>query len=129
MNAFESMVAMLLRREGYWTSTGIKVELTKAEKRRIGPPTSPRWELDIVAYKGATNELLVVECKSFLDSAGVVFVDGKFKPERTYKLFTDKTLRRVVLNRLARQLVRIHACRRSPTVVLCLAADHAGGSL
>ena len=36
MDAFESLVSGLLRKEGYWTEIGYKVELTKEDKRRIG---------------------------------------------------------------------------------------------
>jgi Holliday junction resolvase len=39
----------------------------------IGRPSSPRWDIDIIAYKGAINEVLVVECKSYLDSRSVIF--------------------------------------------------------
>jgi hypothetical protein len=42
MDAFENLVAMLLRRDGYWTATSVKVELTKDEKRAIGRVSSPR---------------------------------------------------------------------------------------
>jgi len=65
MDAFESLVAMLLRHDGYWTIPSFKVNLTKEEKRAIGRHSSPRWELDLIAYKGSTNEILAVECKSF----------------------------------------------------------------
>ena len=71
MDAFESVIAGILQRQGFWTLTNFKVELTKAEKRKIGRPSSPRWELDVVAYSGRDNELRIVECKSFLDSPGV----------------------------------------------------------
>jgi len=121
MDAFESVVEMLLRREGYWTRTSFKVELTPSEKRRINNPTAPRWEIDVVAYSGGRNEILAVECKSFLDSSGVTFRNGTFDPERRYKLFTDATLRRTVLARLKRQLVDARACGKNPTVTLCLA--------
>lgn len=57
MDAFESLVALLLHRDGYWTTTGFKVELTKEEKRRIGRPSSPRWELDVIGYN--LNKLIV----------------------------------------------------------------------
>ena len=96
MDAFESLVSMILRHEGYWTTPSFKVELSKREKRSIDRASSPRWELDLVAYKGSTNELLVVECKSFLDSTGVNFRKG-FEPDRRYKLFTDRKLRTVVV--------------------------------
>ena len=71
MDAFETVVASILQRQGYWTLTSVKVELTKAEKVKIGRHSSPRWELDVVAYRGKGNEVLAVECKSFLDSPGV----------------------------------------------------------
>ena len=80
MDAFESVVAMLLKRDGYWTTTGFKVELSKAERRAIGKHSAPRWEIDVLAYKASINELLVVECKSFLNSTGVVFREGAFEP-------------------------------------------------
>lgn len=82
-----------------------------------------------MAYKGKTNELLVVECKSYLDSRGVVFRNGKFERARRYKLFTEPTLRRVVMKGLAARLVRDGSCRKNPTVTLCLATGKiAGGS-
>lgn len=124
MNAFEALISMLLRHQGFWTTPSFKVELTKLEKRRIGKGSSPRWELDLIAYQGSTNEVLAVECKSFLDSTGVVFREDGFEPERRYKLFTDRVLRKVVLKRLAQQLVSTGACAKSPKVVLCLAAGN-----
>ena len=127
MDAFESLIATLLRRDGWWTISGFKVELTKPEKRRIQLPSTPRWELDLVAYKGAINEFWVVECKSFLDSPGVKFRRGRFEPERRYKLFVNETLRKVVLKRLVRQLVGYKAIARSPKVRLCLAAGKLAG--
>lgn len=122
MNAFESLMAMLLDRDGYWTKGCFKVELTKAEKRAIGRPSSPRWEIDIVAYRGSDNEVLAVECKSFIDSAGVLFRDGTFSPQTPYKLFCEPKLRQVVLDRLGKQLAEAGLCGPNPTVRLCLAA-------
>ena len=90
MNAFETVVASILQRQGYWTLTSAKVELTKDEKREIGRHSSPRWELDVVAYRGKDNHLLVVECTSFLDSPGVecgAFDGSNTKAEKKYKLF------------------------------------------
>lgn len=125
MDSFESVVATILERDGYWVKSTFKVELTKEEKREIGRPSSPRWELDLIAYKGSTNKLLVVECKSYLDSPGVRCrgVDGTNPNEaKRYKLFNDDTLRRVVFNRLTKQLEVSGACGQSPTIVLALAA-------
>jgi hypothetical protein len=127
MDAFESVVAMLLQREGYWTAASVKVTLTKEEKRRVGRHSSPRWEIDLVAYKGSTNQLLAVECKSFLDSVGVVFRSGKFDAPKRYKLFTKPELRQVVLNRLVAELQQSGACAPSPAVQLCLAAGKIAG--
>jgi len=36
MDAFESLVSSILDRDGFWTRTEYKVELTKDEKREIG---------------------------------------------------------------------------------------------
>lgn len=107
-----------------------KVELTKAEKREIGRYSSPRWELDVVAYRGATNELRVVECKSFLDSPGVecgAFDGTNIAAQSRYKLFCDATLRRVVLQRLEHQLVSAGFCQVKPAIQLCLAAGKIRG--
>jgi hypothetical protein len=49
MDAFEQVVSEILWLEGNWVRQSVKVELTKEEKRAIGRPSSPRWELDIVA--------------------------------------------------------------------------------
>jgi len=125
MNAFEQLVATTLERKGYWVRTDFKVNLSKEEKKAIGRPSSPRWELDIVAYKPAENEVLVVECKSYLDSRGVQFssFDGSDKKSaRRYKLFIEERLREIVLDRLVVQLEADGLCRPAPTVRLCLVA-------
>lgn len=128
MDAFENLIALLLRREGYWTETSVKVEMSRVQKRAIGRPSSPRWEIDLVAYKGSTNEVLAVECKSFLDSHGVTFKNGTFEPPNRYKLFTERRLREIVLKALAVQLVKSGACRRAPKVTLCLATGKIAAS-
>jgi hypothetical protein len=125
MNAFEQLVGMLLERKGYWVRSDFKVDLSKEEKRKIGRPSSPRWELDIVAYKPSKNEVLVVECKSYLDSRGVTsssFDGTNEKLARRYKLFIDGGLRETVLKRLVLQLEEAGLCRPAPTVILCLVA-------
>lgn len=124
MDAFEGLVSALLRKEGYWAETGFKVELSKVEKRRIGRPSSPRWEIDVIAYKGRGNHVLVVECKSFLDSTGVRYQDVSGKNAegaKRYKLFNDAVLRKSVFSRLCTQLAESGACPRKPEVTLCLA--------
>ncbi|MFO1077134.1 MAG: hypothetical protein U1E73_05350 [Planctomycetota bacterium] len=121
MDSFENLVALLLRRDGYWTDTSVKVELTKEQKVAINRPSTPRWEIDVVAYKPSTNELLAVECKSYLDSTGVKFRDGEFDYPGRYKLFTESKTREIVLPALAQQLHTSGACLPNPRVTLCLA--------
>lgn len=131
MDAFEAVVAAILQRQGYWTLTSVKVELTKEEKRAIGRHSAPRWELDVVAYKGKGNEIRVVECKSFLDSPGVecTAFDGSNKgAEKRYKLFCEETLRNVVFGRLRQQLVAAGFCAVNPSIQLCLAAGKIRGN-
>ncbi len=124
MEAFEQLVSEILWAEGHWVRTSVKVELTKEEKRVIGRPSSPRWELDVVAYSGRDNRLLVVECKSYLDSRGVALRAFEGTDERSserFKLFGDEPLRAVVFSRLCQQFTASGACNPSPSVKLCLA--------
>lgn len=128
MDGFEALIAELLESEGYWVRRGHKVELTKAEKVKVGRPSAPRWELDLLAFRPAENLVLVVECKSYLDSPGVRLEDlqgGKYAGR--YKLFTDALLRRVVFNVLGKELVKAGLCPRKPTIQLALAAGHVKG--
>ena len=127
MDAFESLIAKILEREGYWTRIGLKIELTKEEKREIGRPSSPRWELDVLAYRPEPPELLVVECKSYLDSRGVcaaAFHDPHDQSAARYKLFTEPHTKDVVFKRLVRQLSERHLVPESCPVTLCLAAGN-----
>ena len=117
MDAFESVVAEILHRDGFWIRNAFKVELTKEEKRDIGRHSSPRWELDLVAYSARRNELLIVECKSYLDSRGVAFraFAGRFK------LFNEAKLRRVVFGRLRHQMSDLGLIAENTKFVLALA--------
>lgn len=111
-------------REGYWVQSSLKVELTKDDKAAIGRPSSPRWELDLVAYGGRRNELLVVECKSYLDSIGVQYrafstAEANVYTDR-FKLFNDEPLRNVIVARLCSQLVNKGLVSDNPDVKLVL---------
>jgi hypothetical protein len=124
MDAFEQVVAEILWREGYWVRTSVKVELTKEEKRAIDLPSSPRWEIDVVAYRAKDNHLKVVECKSYLDSPGVKlhgFDGSNDKAAGRFKLFNKPKLRQVVLDRLKLQFAESGACLANANVTLCLA--------
>lgn len=108
MDAFETVVAEVLWRDGYWVQNAVKVDLTKDDKLKINRRFSPRWELDIVGYSAERKEVLVVECKSYLDSRGVTFKAVNGSDQRRagrYKLFNDDVLRDVVLDRLSCQMV------------------------
>jgi hypothetical protein len=130
MDSFEHVVAAILERRGYWTRTCVKVELTQDEKVAIGRHSSPRWELDVVGYSGLEHRLLVLECKSFLDSTGVqarTFMGDNSKDEKRYKLFFEGPTRDVVLRRLQLQLTAAGFCMPDPKVVLGLAAGKIHG--
>jgi hypothetical protein len=123
MDAFEELAAQILWMEGYWVRTSVKVELTKEDKKAIGRPSSPRWEIDVVGYSGRDNVLRIVECKSYLDSTGVRFssFEADSSDAQRYKLFFDNKLRDVVFNRLKLQLAASGACREDSRVELSLA--------
>lgn len=124
MHAFEQIVAAILERSGYWVRSAVKVELTKEEKRAIGRPTSPRWELDLVGYNAARNEVVILECKSYLDSAGVslgALTSTERRAGSRYKLFKEPELLDVVSARLVAQLCEAGACLPDPSVRLGMA--------
>src|SRR5436853_1986077 len=91
MDAFEHVIATILQRQGFWTQTSLKVELNKQDKHAIRRPSSPRWELDVVAYRPGDNLLWAVECKSYLDSGGVRLApfSSSHRYAGRYKLFTE----------------------------------------
>jgi hypothetical protein len=108
MDHFETIVCDLLEATGYWVRRSFKVEMTKEEKRRVGRHSMPRPEIDILAYRRASEELLVLEAKSFLDSPGVSLDqlrESHEKPQGRYKLFTCENYRDVVFERLRLQLL------------------------
>ena len=107
MDAFEHLVGRYLEEQGYWIRIGYKIELTPKEKASIGNPSMPRPEIDVVAWKPGTRELLVVECKSYLDSKGVERASFDFVDHDRgggYKLFNKQRLRDLVSPKLIEQL-------------------------
>lgn len=127
MDAFEQLAADIFWNEGYWVRTTVKVELTREEKIRIGKHSTPRWEIDLIAYRATTNELLALECKSYLDSGGVhaAHFEPGAKYAHRYKLFHDALLRETVLERLRLQCVERCLCPANVTVRLGLIYGYA----
>jgi hypothetical protein len=106
MDSFEYIAARLLEDEGYWTRIGVKVNVSKEEKRLLGKSSLPRPEVDVVAFKPASNELLLVECKSYMDSHGVsmdILAPGG-KHWGRLKVFHTPDLRKLIEARICDQL-------------------------
>ena len=126
MNAFESIIASILDAEGFWTRTNYKVNLTPEQKKKIGRPTTPRWDIDVVAYRPAENLVRIVECKSWLDSGGVKFrgFDPATNGTPRFKLFNDDNLAETISQQLMHQLDTDGLLRGKPNFELCLAAPN-----
>lgn len=127
MHAFEDLVARLLRREGFWIRHSVKVDLTPLDKERLGKPSLPRPELDLIAYRPKGKVLALIECKSYLDSPGVsiaAFNGNNPKFGERFRLFTDDAFREVVTERVLEQLAGSGAVPPSPKVQYWLIAGH-----
>ena len=108
MHAFEQIAAHFFEAQGYWTRVGLKIDLDKAQKRSVGNPSMPRPEIDLVAFKPGKNELLIVECKSYLDSHGVrveSFEGEESVHKDRFKLFNLEPYRQLVTDSLVKQLI------------------------
>lgn len=142
-DAFEGLVRLLMERRGYWMRGSFKVELTREEKRGIDESKSsiPRPEIDLLAFDASKNQIIVLECKSYLDSPGVRLEDLAAEheiPSGRYKLFTCEKYREVVFARLRMQIAEERAASagagpmvdKVPEFVLGLAAGktHRKGS-
>lgn len=127
MDALEAIYAAILENQGYWVKQNYKVRLVKEDKVAIGRQSHPdTYELDIIAFKPSEDKLLIVECKSYLDSGGVwsvCFVPGH-KYNKRYKMFTNDVLREIVYRRIVEQLTAqgLLSHGEPPTVALGLVA-------
>lgn len=96
------------------------------QKVSVGQPPLPRPQLDVIGHKPSANELLVIECKSYLDSPGVMaagFHGQEDAKKDVYKLFNRARLRETVLACLVAQLRREGLFTDTdPTVRLVLVA-------
>lgn len=127
MDQFEALVGTLLEAEGYWVRHSFKVNLTKEEKRRIGKPSVPRPEIDILALRYCDNTVLAMEAKSFLDSPGIKLNDLQTEfnlPTGRYKMFTSTLYRETVLSRLKKDLITCGMANEDTTVLLGLASGN-----
>jgi len=83
----------------------VKINLSLEEKRSINKPSTPRPEIDIVAYDVNRDTVYLLEVKSYLDSPGVpygeVAIEQKEQSGR-YKLLTAKNYRNVLSASLER---------------------------
>jgi hypothetical protein len=123
MKSFESLVATLLVREGYWTYPSFKVQLNDDDQQLCGSEQQEMWEsweIDVLAYRAKTNDVLLVECKSFLNSDGVHF---PFRQPKRYKLFINNRLLDAVKSAVRRELVERELCPTEPNVILGLATS------
>ncbi len=103
LDSFEIIVSELLEEDGYWVRCLEKINLTKEEKRKLGKPSMPRPEIDIIALSLSQNTIYLLEVKSFLDSNGVNFEDVVAKGdifEGRYKLLTSEVYRNSIRQRL-----------------------------
>jgi hypothetical protein len=127
MEYFESIIKTLLEHEGYWVRQSFKVNLTKQEKKQIGKPSIPRPEIDLLAFKAKSQEVLVLEAKSYLDSPGVRLaeIQEEFQiQEGRYKMFTCTNYRNVVLKRLMQDLKDLGMAGDEIKIKLGLVAGH-----
>ena len=125
MDAFEQIVGKLLEEDSYWVRQSVKVDLTKEEKKLIGKPTSPRPEIDIIALNANKNIILLLEIKSYLDSAGVVLSqvqDENEDQQGGYKLLTSSKYRKVIEERLVTDWVTKGIIKAKPKVMYGLVA-------
>jgi len=126
MDAFEEIITALFEQEGYWTLRNCMVDLSKEQKRELKNPSMPRPEIDIVAYKPRNNELVLIECKSYLDSAGVrlISVMPDVESGRKIKLFADSLYRQRVTEEFVKQAKVSGLLLSDPSVQYCLVAGN-----
>ena len=108
MEKFENIVSTLLEAEGFWVRCAFKVNVTLEEKRQVGKQSSPRPEIDMLAFHLGRNEVLALDVKAFLDSPGVKLAHLQEEhevPAGRHKLFTSERYRTIVLARLLQDLI------------------------
>ncbi len=100
MDAFEKIIGQLLQEEKYWVKHSVRLNLSPEEKRCINKPSTPRPEIDIVAYDVNMETVYLLEVKSYLDSPGVRYDEvaiEEAKQSGLHKLLTAKNYRNVLV--------------------------------
>lgn len=134
VEAFEQIVGKYLSLQGYWVKHTVRLNMSPEEKAVLTSEvpdarkrSRPRPEVDLVAFSPKKNELLVVEVKSFFNSAGVDFLSlnnhGSKHGDR-YKLFNNDRYRDVILSRLKEQLSQEGLVIDGVRLNVCLAVGH-----
>jgi len=126
MDYFEATVARVLEERGYWVRQNVRVDLTPEVKKKLGKPSLPRPEIDIVAYQPVEKLLVLFEVKSYLDSYGVQPNDllGTDWEDNRYKLLTIPALQREVTAALVAEYRKRRLIPDDVTTRFGLAAGH-----
>ena len=131
VDQFEAVIRTLLEADHYWVQSSFKLELDDDGRRQIGNKYVPRPEIDLLALKFSSNEVLAVEAKSFIDSAGVRLADLEKRhrrPEGRYKLFTSIRYRNTVLSLIKEQLCEHGMANAKTKMKLMLAVGNVSGN-
>ncbi len=127
MDAFEQIIGQLLVEEKYWVRHSVKINLTPDEKRSINKPSTPRPEIDLVAYSITTDTIYLLEVKSYLDSSGVVYEHVAIEQDEQsgrYKLLTAKNYRETLEKRLHAAWCKSGHIRKSTRISFWLIAGN-----
>lgn len=130
MDAFEHIVGLYLQEKNYWTRHSVKVDLTKEDKEKIGLPTIPRPEIDIVAYNPVSDVLVLIEAKSYINSTGVTIggLSGTdIKTKDRYRILNNKTYQKVVTERLVESFIQNKIIKKTTKIKYALAAGNVQG--
>jgi hypothetical protein len=124
MDSFELIAAKAVDSCGLWTRLNYCVNITKQDKIDIENKSRPRPEIDILAFNVKKNEVILFECKSYLDSRGIRSLSfskpTKKKGPRPIQIFWDPAYRNLVLERLNEQLFKEGLISCKPTYKLGL---------
>lgn len=119
MDAFEQIIGQLLEEEKYWVRHSVKIDLSPEEKRAINKPSTPRPEIDIVAYDSRNDSIFLLEVKSYLDSSGVVLEHVAIEQDEQagrYKLLTALKYRETLAKRLHQDWCKSGHIKKSTAV-------------